>query len=584
MRETLIHVGLLSWIATTWFIGGRRLLPRKLRGEEPFLVWSSALALAAGTTAVLLTVLATLRLLRAGPIWAVQAGWTVLAITEGRAMVGGWRPAWRRHSPWTLLLGSGLIIAVILTLVGTLAPPTSLDALVYHLRVPREYLRAGRIVALSDDVHSFQPLYVEMLFAFGMVIRDDILSALLHWLLGIGAALTAVAWARRLGARSPMVAVAIFAVSPLIVWESTSSFIDLGLTLFASLGLLWATRSDLDPASVGLAAVFAGLAAGSKFTGCAMAALIGGVAFACDLPDRRRAAFRFLAIGTVAAAVASPWYLRNAILTGNPLYPLGNRVLGLPVELLSNWTYGYGRDLLHLLSSPFDLIWRGEVFDLGWAFGPVYLALVPIGLLFNRQRQIHRIAAGVLFVFWVFWFYSSPQTRLLLPILPLGAGMAAAGFDALDDSGRWTRLAAQLTVLVSAAVGLATACVVVAGTAKVVSGAESRATYLRRMALDYVAYEQINRLLGPDARPAVEGAPSLYYLQPRGTLVRNVEPSALAARGLTHLIWIDACDAKAPAKTEGKILWAGRYLRPGSRFQGGAAAVERCAELIRLTD
>jgi hypothetical protein len=584
MRESLLHVGLLCWIATTWFIGGRRLLPRKLRGEEPFLVWSSALALVAGTTAVLLTAFATFHLLRPGPIWAVQAGWTVLAITEGRALAGVGRPAWQRRSPWTLLLGAILAIAIILTLVGTLAPPTSVDATVYHLRVPREYLRAGRILALADDVHSFQPLYVEMLFAFGMVIRDDVLSALLHWLLGIGAALTAGAWARRLGARSPMVAVAIFAVSPLIVWESTSSFIDLGLTLFASLGLLWATRAGLGPPSVGLAAVFAGLAAGSKFTGCAMAALVGLVAFAYALPDRRRAVLRFVAIGAIAAALAAPWYVRNAILTGNPLYPVGNQFFGLPLERLSNWTYGYGRDLLHLLSSPFDLIWRGEVFDLGWAFGPAYLALVPIGLLFNRQSQIHRIAAGVMLVFWVFWFYSSPQTRLLLPILPLGAGVAAAGFDALEDAGGWTRVAARLTVLVSAAVGLAAAGVVAAGTAKVVSGAESRATYLRRMALDYVAYEQINRLLGPEARPAVEGATNLYYLQPRGTIVQNEEPSALAARGLTHLIWIDACDAKAPAKAEGKILWAGRYLRPGARFQGGAAAVERCAELIRLTD
>jgi hypothetical protein len=373
-------------------------------------------------------------------------------------------------------------------------------------------------------------------------------------------------------------------VSPLVVWESTSSFIDLGLTLFASVGLLWATRGELGRTSVGLAAVFAGLAAGSKYTGCAMAALIGVVASASTLPDRRRALGRFLAIGGVAAAVASPWYIRNAWLTGNPLYPLGNHFLGLPVELLSNWTYGYGRDFLHLLSSPFDLIWRGEIFDLGWAFGPAYLALVPIGLLLDRPNptdRIRPIAAGALLLFWLFWFYSSPQTRLLLPILPLGAGLAAVGFDALDASGRWTRLAARSAVLVPTAVGLATAAVVASGTWRVASGAETHAAFLRRMALDYVAYEQINQRLGPDARPAVEGATNLYYLQPRGTIVHDQEPAALAARGLTHLIWIDACDATPP---RGTVLWSGRYMRPGTRFQGTASAVERCAELIRLTD
>jgi hypothetical protein len=581
MRETLVHIALLSWIATTWLLGGRRLLPRNVRCEEPFLVWSSSLGLAAGTTGLILIALAALGQLRAGPIWMIQAGWTALAIVEARRVFHIAPPPWRRLPRWTLILGAAVGATLLLTLVGTLAPPTSMDAMVYHLRVPREYLRAGRIVGLFDDVHSFQPLNVEMLFAFGMAIRDDVLSALLHWLLGIGAALSAGAWARRLGARSPAVAVAIFAVSPLVVWESTSSFIDLGLALFASVGLLWATRAETGRTSVGLAAVFAGFAAGSKYTGCTMAALIGLAAFASALPDCRRAARRFLAIGAIAAGLASPWYIRNTLLTGNPLYPIGNHFFGLPPEQLSNWHYGYGRNLLYLLSSPFDLVWRGEVFDLGWAFGPAYLALVPIGFLLNRRSHAHRIGAGVLFLFWVFWFYSSPQTRLLLPILPLGAGLGAAGFDALDGSGRWTRLATRLTVLTSVAVGLATAAIVASGTWRVVSGAESRATYLRRMAMDYAAYEQINRLLGPDARPSVQGATNVYYLQPRGTIVGGGQPSALAARGFTYLIWIDACDAKPP---EGRVLWAGRYSRPGSRFQGAMAAVERCVDLIRLSD
>ncbi len=214
-----------------------------------------------------------------------------------------------------------------------------MDALVYHLRIPHEYLRAGRMAAITDDVRAFQPFNVEMLFAFGMGLRDDVVAALLHWLLGIGAALTAGAWARRLGAKSALVAIAVFAVSPLYVWESTSSFIDLGLTLFSSLALLWATRSDLGRSGVALAGVFAGLAAGSKFTGCTVAALVGGVAFLQALPDRRRASARLLAVGALAVAIASPWYLRNALWTGNPFLSAGEPPLWkaaarpAPVEL-----------------------------------------------------------------------------------------------------------------------------------------------------------------------------------------------------------------------------------------------------------
>jgi hypothetical protein len=584
MKETIVHVVFIMWIGATWFLGGRRLLPRKLRNDEPFLIWASALGVAAGTTACVVTVLAALGALRSGPLWAIEAAWSVLTILT----ILEWRTGMRTPTSaqprrrWPVVWLAALAAMAALTLVGTLAPPTSIDAMVYHLRIPRDYLRAGRIVPLADDVHSFQPLDVEMLFAFGMSLRDDVVAALLHWLLGVGAALSAGAWARRFGARSATAGIAVFAVSPLIGWESTSSFIDLGLSLFASLGILWTTRPDSGIAGTALAAVFVGLAAGSKFTGCGAVAVACGCAFLYGLPDRRRAVAHAAAIGVGAAAVASPWYIRNAFWTGDPIYPLANHFFGVaaPVERLSNWTYGYGRDLLHLVTSPFDLTWRGDPFDLGWSLGPAYLALAPLGILLGRRDKTHRIVGGILFAYWLFWFYSSPQTRLLLPILPMASGLISSAVDHFE-SDRWLRWTSRAVVATSVIVGLAAAALVARGSWRVVVGLESRTAFLRRTAADYSAFEQVDPFLGPQARLAVEGLPHVYYLNAPSTIVHAHDVASLAGQGFTHFLWIGSCDRETAGP--GEVLWKGRFLEPGSRFQRAVAASMKCGTLTRLT-
>ena len=303
-------------------------------------------------------------------------------------------------------------------------------------------------------------------------------------------------------------------------------------------------------------------------------------AFLQALPDRRRAWVGLLTVCVLAVAIASPWYLRNALWTGNPFFPLGNRLFGRPppAQLLSNYVYGYGHDLLHFVTSPFDLIWRGEPFDLGWSIGPSYLALVPITFVHRRRERTFQVLAAVLTLFWIVWFYSSPQTRLLLPILPLAAGMVAVALDRLDTEGR-ARLRARSALGVSIAVGLATSAVVAKGSWRVVAGIETRDGYLRRTAMDYTAFEQMNPLLGADSRLAVSGVPNVYYLRPRATIVSREEIPDLAARGFTHLVWIGDCVEKEP---EGDVLWKGRYGRPGSRFQGVDSWPDVCGELIRL--
>jgi len=593
------HILAVAAAIATWSLAGKALMPRSARTAERCLFWSSALALGAGTTAVLVTAAVALGVFGHRAAWSIAGAVLALGVAglrvEGPRRTPGPSSAaagatWRRLPLAAVgLVGLGTLVA---TLVATLAPPSSMDATVYHLRVAREFLRTGHWTEIPEVVQSYQPLYVQMLFAEGLGLYDEVFAALMHWALGLGAVLAAGAWSRRLGG-SALLGMAIFGMAALFTWESTSAFIDLALTLFASLGLLWATTTPAEPGATWLAAIFAGLAAGSKLTGgvaaiqtavlvAVFASGSSSLSGASSGSGARRALRSFGFVVAVSFALALPWYLRNVAFTGNPVFPVGNLWLGLPVRPLALTRYGYGSDLLHLLTSPVDIVWRGDAFDKGWALGPAYLALVPVGLWVTWRTKVGRAAAGVLLSWWVMWFFSSPQTRLLLPILPIAAALASVGAVAtLTAPERWLRRSGVALLVSAGGLGAIFALVAVKTYGPVALGRESRADFLTRMSWHFPAFEAANARLGPGARVAVVGADNLFYLRADAEAIR--EPATLAAlreRGFTHVLDIRPC-ARPPGFVlePSARLWQGRYRLRASRMGGGEQAAETCADL-----
>lgn len=582
MLIALRHVAEILGLMASWVLAGYALLPRRLRSDETFLVFSTAFGLGAGLTAVAVTLAAALGFMTTATLSAIQLGVLALAARGVRNL--------RRYGThafplslrtWPRRLGmAALLLVVLATLLATLAPPSSMDAVVYHLRAPHAFLSSGTWVPLTDIVQSFQPLYIEMLFGHGMALADDVLASLVHWALGVCAIATAGAWSRRLGG-SALWGMLIFGVSAIFTWESTSAFIDLGLACFTSLALLWATRAEVGAPSWILAGIFSGLAAGSKLTGAFGAALAAGAALYAAAPNWRLGRRRFVAIGAMAAALAMPWYVRNLLAMGNPFYPVGNSLLGRPAPLLSSVFYGYGNDLFHLLRSPFELLWHGEAFDKGWSLGPAYLALLPMGIVLTARAKVGRTAAASLALWWVFWFLSSQQTRLLLPVAPIAAGMAAVGARwALSAATRPLRWAAAGTLAVAGVFGVVVALLTATVNARAATGMESASTFLRRNSWHYIAFEKANQLLPADARVAVVGygANNLYYLD-REALYFETAPAASTLRELhmSHVLDISKCPPPA-YDSDSSTLWSGAYTVVQSRLQGGIKSTV-CARL-----
>ncbi len=113
--------------------------------------------------------------------------------------------------------------------------------------------------------------------------------------------------------RAGVLAAAALAGSPLY-FRSVFLGQETGLTALGVAAMLYFIVSARQPVPAGLAA---GLCALSREYG--WIALVAGV---IALAWRREGRKAILVFGAVAAAAAAPWYVRNAILAGNPLYSL----------------------------------------------------------------------------------------------------------------------------------------------------------------------------------------------------------------------------------------------------------------------
>ena len=69
-------------------------------------------------------------------------------------------------------------LLALLSIGLALAPAFSTDALVYHLAAPKAFLQAGKLINLPNNIYSFFPQQIEMLYLFALALSSDSLAQL----------------------------------------------------------------------------------------------------------------------------------------------------------------------------------------------------------------------------------------------------------------------------------------------------------------------------------------------------------------------------------------------------------------------
>jgi hypothetical protein len=469
-----VAAALGSWL--TQRLSYRSLLER--------LVFSTGLGL--GVFSLLTLVLALLGLLYRWLFWGLLIAGGLLLWKEIRSLLIALRQDLKQltlpKTAWFAFLTTFLSVTILLALTTALLPPTEWDSLVYHLVGPERYLQAHRLVSDFTNYYLFFPSFVEMLFTLGMALRGDILPRLLHFsylLLTIGALGTFASrfWKNSAG----LVAAALFLSIPTAVQIATWSYVDLALTFYGFAAvyalLQWLTahrtttrvehEAGRDSASgwLVLAGLFCGAGLSIKYTGL-VCLLMLGVILLWELLRRRLTMRRFLGPGLVLAglalAVAAPWYIKNAIVAGNPLYPLvwGGREWN---EIDTRWLLAIGEEmsLLDLLLVPWTLTVVGSQGTVAFdsTYSPLFLMLLPLLLIVRRRAPGLAELLLTAAIGYGFWFLNSAvaygrfvlQGRFLLPIFAPLSLVCAHNLNGLHI---WDRPAFSLQRVLKMVTGL----------------------------------------------------------------------------------------------------------------------------------
>ncbi len=370
-----------------------------------------------------------------------------------------------RHSP-PLAAGTGMVLAVVGVgvLVRALAPSTEGDALCYHLELPRQFLKLGRIAFLPWTDHSLLPFLADLWYALPLSTGSVLGPRLISVAVGAAFACAVLELAMVVGGlRCAAWAVLLVVTAPVFANHASVCFSDLPVALLAAWGMVMITRLCVPRTGKwGDAAIFGLYAAGAaacKLTGLIWCFCAVGVVIAVVSGQRIRVS-RFWPAAVGLALVALPWYVRAWYHTGNPVFPfMAQRWPGSAV--VYDWRppkqAPVSRSVVPLLSLPWKATVSPEQFGgRGHQWGIAFLALLP-GLWIVRHKSL----APILFIaglYAVVWALTRQNLRFLLPVMsPLAVGGGVLIEAARGNAPGLARLALWFVLLLHVTAGLAAA-------------------------------------------------------------------------------------------------------------------------------
>lgn len=323
-------------------------------------------------------------------------------------------------APWESgIVGLAALALAWQLLVALVLPPYAYDALTYHLTTVASWVRSGSLApsALSQCC-AYYPSNAELLSAWQVVLLgSDALVGTVQVLAAAsgGVAVAAIGRSARLSRRGAAAAGALFVLTPMVLAQAPTAYVDVLLAALVLSGLHGLTRfaATARPSRLIVPALCAGLLAGTKGTGLLWAAaLVGTACVVAVLHVRQGRMTMVLAARALAGFVGAFvllggwWYLRSAVDTGNPLYPFelragGRTVFAGPLQLtdvIQQPQVGSGRawPVAVLRSWVADLLpWRHGSYDyqqrLG-GLGPLWSwlglpLLVPVAVQLWRRRS-----------------------------------------------------------------------------------------------------------------------------------------------------------------------------------------------------
>ena len=344
-----------------------------------------------------------------------------------------------------------LAISQLACMMLVLTPEIGKDALIYHIGVPKMFLEHHGIYFIPGNIFASYPFFSEMLYIWGLSLWGEILPKGTHFAIAIFILFSMWKFGRRYVHENSFefLPLLIFFTIPSVFINAHTAYCDLILAFYTFVALYafinWFNTEE--KLWLILCAVFSGIAMSIKYGGLSFP-FIGslGVLWACrknGMPSRK--AVHLLSLYILFTFVTgAPFYLKNWIMIGNPLYPFFYEMFGGTGWSAEQAGYydvfiknlGMGRTLLDYLLLPWNLSFKSQMdsplFD--GLMGPVFILVLPFAIGMRKISLEIKILLAYCLLALVFWASSAQQMRYLIPLFPFLAIMASLTFSYYRDN------------------------------------------------------------------------------------------------------------------------------------------------------
>ncbi len=306
----------------------------------------------------------------------------------------------------------------------TLFPPTFYDSLVYHLALPQRYIFQHFIDFPSWNHFAFFPLGQEMIYSLILLLTEDpVVTKLFNFLTGglLLITLWKISECIEDNTTAKLASVSLMASCPCFVLLLTIPKNDLAVSLFQCLGVLgllrfWNTESKK---WIYLSGFFIGIGLGYKYTTLLFfVAFLLAVCVVKAFSSSEVISYRNLAILVIVALiVGSPWYIKNLIVTGNPVYPAFSSFIGkkgfrnFEVEKSYIESSPSFREFILL---PWNMTLHSSEYGVIGEVGFAFLLLFPFSVYYFRNDSRMLFLIAVFLSYFLLWAFSLHSNRFLL--------------------------------------------------------------------------------------------------------------------------------------------------------------------------
>jgi hypothetical protein len=352
------------------------------------------------------------------------------------------RPAWPSLSaPARVEATNGPIAAVAVIMLAvlaafSLAPETTVDALVYHLGAPAYFGSIHRI-ADAPQLEFRWPLLTEIMLC-------SVPGVIGPWVYRAGGMMLLVllmfGWIRRRwGETAALLGTLFLLSSPGNATLATVVKPDLYASAYVLLAIVIMDRAPAVRGLSGTAAALCGASLGWAFAAKETTVAVVAGFIAWDLARSRSISLRRVLLGAAGfGAVAAPFLVRSWLSCGNPVYPF----------LFGGLGWSETSSLLAMKGYPSPDIIPGDPAATAatlarFLAAEALPALFGLALLFYYRsgRRPAGYEAGpaiwaAAFVAAQVWIFRAPYMRFILPVLPVLYALGAAGLARLMVPGR----------------------------------------------------------------------------------------------------------------------------------------------------